>query len=527
MNHVILIFAVVSIPIWGWISSLVSPEVSDPLSYRLWLAGIIAGLWLLHFKAKNPEKAMDLVIALASSLIMIHVSYIITGAPTALVQTVGAMLVMAVVFGILSARSHVLIFAAVCITCTIWIVFHQNTGLMILWMLASPTTIFVGSFSAWNRIKTIHLLGQSEAQFSKVFSTMQEGIILQDKAGAFISMNPAAPRILGLSTSDILGKNPWDPMWRVIKEDGSPFPPNELPAVRCLEIKKPITNVIMGVEKPNGSRVWLNVSCAPIRKDHSDEIIGSQISFGDITAIKAQEKLIDDQRTTILQSAKLSALGEMAAGIAHEINNPMAVISGRINQLDRALAKETPDIQQARAMVQKIFDMIERVTQIISSMRSFTRDSSLDPFSLASTQEITDNTLILCKEKFSAQGIDLQVLVKDHGISCRPNQITQVLMNLLSNSLDAVQSLDTKWVKLEGRLLDRHYQFSVTDSGSGIPTNHVDRIMTPFFTTKDPGKGTGLGLSISNNIVASHKGRFFYDTSSAHTRFVLEIPCNE
>jgi C4-dicarboxylate-specific signal transduction histidine kinase len=117
-------------------------------------------------------------------------------------------------------------------------------------------------------------------------------------------------------------------------------------------------------------------------------------------------------------------------------------------------------------------------------------------------------------------------------LSCREAEIIQVLLNLINNACDAVASLPDKWVKVEFQIVDAPAGFkhrkeiiiSVIDSGAGIPKNIVDKLMQPFFTTKDPDKGTGLGLSISNNIIKNHGGRLEYNSKSPNTRFDITLP---
>jgi C4-dicarboxylate-specific signal transduction histidine kinase len=109
-------------------------------------------------------------------------------------------------------------------------------------------------------------------------------------------------------------------------------------------------------------------------------------------------------------------------------------------------------------------------------------------------------------------------------IECRESQISQVLLNLLSNAHDAVQGTEKAWIALSVKELGEHFEISVTDSGHGIPESIAQKVMKPFFTTKPLGKGTGLGLSISSNIMIDHHGELRVDTTSANTRFVMTLP---
>ncbi len=128
--------------------------------------------------------------------------------------------------------------------------------------------------------------------------------------------------------------------------------------------------------------------------------------------------------------------------------------------------------------------------------------------------------------KFKHHQIDIQWNADDFHIDlmCRPVQISQVLVNLLSNSFDAIEKCSEKWVKLEVQTESGWINFRIKDSGRGIPEHLMQKIMLPFFTTKEIGKGTGLGLSISKGIMESHGGKLELDPSQPNTCFILKFP---
>lgn len=139
--------------------------------------------------------------------------------------------------------------------------------------------------------------------------------------------------------------------------------------------------------------------------------------------------------------------------------------------------------------------------------------------------EIVGDTLELCRERFKNAGIDIRLNFEPElVIDCRPSQISQVIMNLLGNSFDAILNLDTKWIELKGFRRAGTIHFAVTDSGFGIPKATVEKMMNPFFTTKEIGKGTGLGLSISTGIIELHGGKLKYSEGLAHTTFEITLP---
>ncbi len=241
------------------------------------------------------------------------------------------------------------------------------------------------------------------------------------------------------------------------------------------------------------------------------------------------KKNIKRQHRLLLSQEKFKALGEMAGGIAHEINNPLTIIRGRAELLQNQIDKGTFDPIKATADLAKIEQTVERIAQIVKGLRTFSRDAKADPMERVDLKEIVEETLDICRDRFEQEQIILRTeLGDDVSCECRPTQISQVLLNLLNNAHDAVSKSDLKWVSVElshagkDRIL-----LSVTDSGPGIHPNLTDKIMKPFFTTKQVGEGTGLGLSISKSIAEDHSGTLRSDTSSAHTRFVLELPVRQ
>lgn len=238
------------------------------------------------------------------------------------------------------------------------------------------------------------------------------------------------------------------------------------------------------------------------------------------------------QQHEAMQSAQMTTLGEMASGVAHEINNPLAIVQGKVRQIDRAIQNENIEVDKIRSDIQKIVATTDRIVKIVKGLRSFSRDSSKDPFELTSLTSVVSGVLDLSTERFKNHGVELRVRVdSDVVIQCRGGQISQVLMNLVNNAHDAVLSLNSdsseKWVEIYVHRTRSSAVVEVTDSGRGIADDVVDKMMQPFYTTKGVGKGTGLGLSISKGIAEEHNGILKYDVSSGHTRFILELPINQ
>lgn len=228
----------------------------------------------------------------------------------------------------------------------------------------------------------------------------------------------------------------------------------------------------------------------------------------------------------MLQNSKMASLGQMAASVAHEVNNPVTIIHGTTELMKKALAAEVLDRGKINIGLERIGKTALRISKIVKALRMFSRSGITDPPLSVELKEIIEETLDLCRERFKDHSIELRVAkIPDLTIQCRPTQISQVLLNLLSNSLDASCVLDERWVAIDfEKIGSDQLLISVTDSGGGIPQELQKYVMEPFFTTKEPGKGTGLGLPISKGIVEEHGGSLRLDTNSQRTRFVVELP---
>jgi PAS domain S-box-containing protein len=256
------------------------------------------------------------------------------------------------------------------------------------------------------------------------------------------------------------------------------------------------------------------------------EMIGYLVVAEDITQRKERERLLKEREEKILVSSRLATLGEMAAGIAHEINNPLAVIGGYLSVLRKKLAnKGLGDDVDVNRRIDSVESMVGRIAKIVKGLRSYAHESVMDDMEEVEISTIIDDTLAFCHEKFKLDNVQLVASIEPGlTVKCRPYQISQVLLNLLNNAFDAVSNAPVKKVRIEASYNQGGIEISVIDSGPGVPMELREKIMQPFFTTKEVGKGVGLGLSISMGIIQSHQGRFFLNNDSLQTKFTVWLP---
>lgn len=249
----------------------------------------------------------------------------------------------------------------------------------------------------------------------------------------------------------------------------------------------------------------------------------------DITARKQEHEQAEQHRAALMQSEKMASVGELAAGIAHELGNPLAMIAGRVEFLEMQLSAGKASPEDTNRTLATIRQLTERMASIIRGMRALSRDGAKDSFQMAPVCQILKDVLEFTRESFQKHGIRVEIAEIDPGLRiwCQETQISQVFVNLINNAKDAVLPLADRWIRVEALDRGELAEIAITDSGAGIAPELRAKIMQPFFTTKAAGKGTGLGLSVSTNIVERHGGSIRIDADCPNTRFIVSLPKEE
>lgn len=241
------------------------------------------------------------------------------------------------------------------------------------------------------------------------------------------------------------------------------------------------------------------------------------------------ENNLAKERITLEHASRLASLGQMAAGIAHEINNPLAIISGTLSVIPRYINNE----EKLNSKLANIKNATDRILKIVHSMRVYSRKSDNEDSPAQSVDNVIENIVPLATDNLNKNSINLQLeLNSKTAVSLPEVSVGQILINLINNAVDAISGQVNPWIKIETQEIDLEtnypfIQIRVTDSGCGIPLELRSKIMEPFFTTKEVGKGTGLGLSVAVKTAEHFGGKLELDDSLPNTSFVLKIPMKD
>ncbi len=366
-------------------------------------------------------------------------------------------------------------------------------------------------------------LVQSEAMFRKLLNTSPEAIIRMDLKNRITAFSDVAPGILGYENTFNLTSVPFT---QFISDDEK---------VKMRDILKRtmseglIHNVEIVLIKNDKSTFLGEISLALIEESNGKPN-GYIAIIRDITTRKSMEM-------QMIHNARMLSLGEMAAGIAHEINQPLNIISITLeNLILEVLENNSTDEKYIKMKAEKIFDNITRMRNIIDHIRSFSREHDDLIHGIFNIHDGITNAISMVAEQFKHRAIDL-VLDFDKNIQPIPGDIykfEQVILNLVTNAKDAIEEKQkgnktsgNKFVKICTRQDEKSIYVEVEDNGIGIKSAEIEKVLMPFYTTKDTGKGTGLGLSISYGIIREMQGTIvILSKRTVGTTIQITLPLN-
>jgi PAS domain S-box-containing protein len=364
-------------------------------------------------------------------------------------------------------------------------------------------------------------LQEGKAAFERLYDASADALLVVDPKGRIVSANQRVQELFGYRRDELLGS----PVESLVPIDlNEPRQSNRLDHFDHPRIRPMGEGTELFGRRKDGSEFPVEVALSALRTGSEVQVL---VAVRDVTARKQLEEDLEATRAQAIAAARLSALGMMAGGIAHEINNPLGIIHAMASDLTEMAGEDsvTPQLVARKGVV--ISQTTERIAKIVKSLRQISREGAGDPLRPTPLSKIVAETLEICRAKFEANSVELILphAIPDVSVPCREVQIAQALLNLLQNAFDAVLEQEgERWVRLEVENGDNSVALSVIDSGPGIPAELRSRIGEPFFTTKPVGKGTGLGLSLSKTIAEDHGGSLEYSEDHSHTRFSLVLP---
>ncbi|WP_334790356.1 ATP-binding protein [Nostoc sp.] len=434
-----------------------------------------------------------------------------------------------------------------------------------LFVVLLMSVAFVGvAIACWTTLPQVVAIAEAREAAEHLFTVAQDGILVVDDQGIIRQANPATESFFGVNPSELLGNhlNKWLPaliyypdQWRKRSEQ----------TLLC-----------------NRKNRTLEVSISDRRHQDFQEYV---VILHDITQRKQAEEILRHSEaqlrqeakqlaSQLVQSEKMSSLGQLVAGVAHEINNPVSFIYGNITFANQYIQdvlsllqlyqqnypNPVTEIQEKTEAIDLNFLIAdlpnlltsmtvgaERITEIVLSLRNFSRLDEAE-MKAVNIHEGIDSTLMILEHRLKPKSDYLAIeVIKDYGdlplVGCYVGQLNQVFMNLLANAIDALEegvenrewgvgekALPTPQIRIHTKLTsENQVVIRIADNGLGIPEDVQKHLFEPFFTTKPVGKGTGLGLSISYQIITQkHQGTLQCISAPGEgTEFIIVIPLNQ
>jgi len=433
----------------------------------------------------------------------------------------------------------------------------------------------------------------AEEKYRGIFENALEGILQTTPEGRFLSCNPATAAILGYSSpAELIESIPTIAQLYV-----SPQRRQEMYAL--LRKKRDVKNFEVEMYRKDGGKQWVLVSTRPIfnemdeiiyvdgiiqdiseRKraedaiqelneeleqrviDRTKELVATNLDLRDVTSqLESAYSELKATQSRMLQQEKMASIGQLAAGVAHEINNPMGFIISNLNSLKKYIDKVTGFIKIQSESVERLsgngvihdilkdlneqkkslkidyilgdldnlikesLDGAERVKKIVQELKSFSRLDESD-IKMADINEGLESTINIIWNELKYN----TTVKKEYGnipqANCNLGQLNQVFMNILVNAAHAIESQGEITVRTSSD--EDNIYISISDTGTGIPADKLNRIFEPFYTTKEVGKGTGLGLSIAYDIVKKHNGEIRLESDVGKgTTFTIIVPISQ
>jgi two-component system NtrC family sensor kinase len=357
-------------------------------------------------------------------------------------------------------------------------------------------------------------LKSSKNFLENILESSIDAVVTTDHKGYITYVNRAFRELVGLRSHQIVGKH-----ISVFYKDGIDQARQIMNKLRAFGRIRDYEFDIKAGEKI----IPIRTSDTLLYDDYG-EIVGTMGVFQDITTRKTLSEKLSATQAELIQAVKISALGDLVTGVAHEINNPLMASDTFLHLLEESM----DDNLELKKRVLLIKECNRRIQDIVQKLREFSRQAKVE-FTAMDANDAVQAVMAITRQQLLNQGIEVELALSEDlpKVLGDKNQIEQVLLNLISNARDAMESTSEKALTIQTRLNQkgRQVEISVRDTGIGMTDEQIEKIFNPFFTTKDSDKGIGLGLSICYRIIEAHQGKIeVKSTLNQGTEFLVSLP---
>jgi PAS domain S-box-containing protein len=347
-----------------------------------------------------------------------------------------------------------------------------------------------------------------------ILENIPSTIFVKDKKRnfAYSLINKTGAKFFNIPIEDVIGKNDYE---LFPKEQAEHFRIADLETIKLQGSSFDQTDIL---DTNEGQRTVVTQKIS-INDDSGEPRYVMGIA-NDISERLATQEALELERAKSIQSSKLATLGELAASIAHEINNPLSIIHGSAILIPRFVNNP----EKFNQKVDNVLKASERISKIVTGLRKFSRASVKTMNQQHSLSEIIHESIVLTENKAKRNYVSVELeCEKDVIIECNDIEIEQIIINMINNGIDAAKDFEEKWVKLKISEDEESAILQIRDSGKGIQPEIVEKMFNPFYTTKPVGEGTGLGLSIVKGIIEEHHGSIRVVQDDPNTCFEIRF----
>jgi PAS domain S-box-containing protein len=369
------------------------------------------------------------------------------------------------------------------------------------------------------RLAAEEALRTSDELQRRVLEALGEGVVVHDATGRVVSANAAAERIYGVGAGGIADGAGVPDGWTASHDDGTPIPETEHPLAVAFRSGEPVRGMLMHLEHDDGASRWLRVGSTPLL-GADGRVSGAVCSLDDVTAERELEALLR-------QSQRIEAVGQLAGGVAHDFNNLLTAIRGYTELARSSLPPDSPaDADLAEAMA-----AADRASALTRQLLLFSRRERLETRAVDAATAIEGIAGMLRRLLGEHIALSTGHDAGPHAVRVDPGQFDQVIVNLAVNARDAMPEGGMLRIEVSRSRPDEPasaVRVTVADTGTGMDEATLERLFTPFFSTKPQGRGTGLGLATVHGIIAASGGTISVSSRlGSGTTFTVELPADD